>query len=50
MELVVIRFDAEGVTVCGQWELSPEWVADNRFVVPNDPNSIPLNLWDAGIG
>lgn len=50
MELVVIRFDAEGVTVCGQWELSPEWVADNRFVVPNDPNSIPLNLRDAGIG
>lgn len=43
MDLVVLKLHPDGsVTKVGQESISPAWLADNRFVLPADPNALAL--------
>ena len=44
MELVVFALNADGsVTKLGQMNVSPSWLADNRFLIPTDPACLILD-------
>ncbi len=44
MELVVFNLTEDGrVIKTGERSLSPSWLADNRFIVPTDPNRLVLD-------
>ncbi len=49
MELIVFALKADGsVAEIGKKNVSPAWLADNRFLMPTDPNRLILDDADAG--
>ncbi len=51
MRLMVLRLNADGsVTKSGEINVSPSWVADNRFLVPTNPGEMMLDDTDSGAG
>ena len=49
MELAVFRLNADGsVTKTGEMNVSPSWLADNKFIVPTDPGCLILDDPDNG--
>ena len=49
MELAVFSLNADGsVTKTGERNVSPSWLADNRFMVPTDPGCLVLDDLDNG--
>jgi len=44
MELIVFRLNQDGsITKIGEKNVSPAWLADNKFLVPTDPGSLILD-------
>ena len=44
MKLIVFGLNEDGsVTKSGEMNVSPSWIADNRFVVPTDPGKLALD-------
>ena len=44
MRLVVFSLNADGsVTKTGEMNVSPSWLADNKFIVPTDPGKLILD-------
>ena len=49
MRLVVFSLNADGsVTKTGEMNVSPSWLADNKFIVPTDPGKLILDDGDNG--
>lgn len=49
MRLVVFSLNADGsVTKSGEMNVSPSWLADNKFIVPADPSNFILDDADKG--
>lgn len=49
MELVVLSLNKDGsVTKSGEMNVSPSWLADNKFIVPTDPGGFILDDLDNG--
>ncbi len=49
MRLVVLILNEDGsVTKSGEMNVSPSWLADNKFIVPTDPGSLILDDADNG--
>lgn len=49
MELVVLSLNKDGsVTKSGEMNVSPSWLADNKFIVPTDPGRFVLDDLDNG--
>ena len=49
MRLVVFSLNADGsVTKTGEMNVSPSWLADNKFIVPTDPGMLILDDADSG--
>ena len=49
MRLMVLRLNADGsVTKSGEANVSPSWLADNRFLMPTDPGRLILDDMDSG--
>lgn len=49
MRLVVFSLNADGsVTKTGEMNVSPSWIADNKFIVPTDPGRLILDDADNG--
>jgi len=49
MKLTVFSLNADGsVTKLGERNVSPSWLADNKFIVPTDPNCFVLDDLDNG--
>jgi len=49
MSLVVLSLNADGsVTKVGEMNVSPSWLADNKFIVPTDPGKLILDDVDNG--
>ena len=49
MKLTVFSLNADGsVTKTGQMNVSPSWLADNKFIVPTDPGCFILDDLDNG--
>ena len=49
MNLIVFSLNADGsVTKLGERNVSPSWLADNKFVVPTDPGCLVLDDLDNG--
>ena len=49
MRLVVFSLNADGsVTKTGEMNVSPSWLADNKFIVPTDPDKLILDDADNG--
>lgn len=49
VRLVVFSLNADGsVTKTGEMNVSPSWLADNKFIVPTDPGMLILDDADSG--
>ena len=49
MKLTVFSLNADGsVTKLGERNVSPSWLADNKFIVPTDPGCLMLDDLDNG--
>ena len=49
MHLIVFSLNEDGsVTKSGERNVSPSWLADNKFIVPTDPGKITLDDLDDG--
>ena len=49
MRLIVFGLNADGgVTKAGEMNVSPSWLADNKFIVPTDPGKLILDDADNG--
>ena len=49
MHLIVFRLNEDGsVTKSGEMNVSPSWLADNKFIVPTDPGCMILDDLDNG--
>lgn len=49
MKLIVFRLNEDGsVTKSGEMNVSPSWLADNKFIVPTDPSKLILDDADNG--
>ena len=49
MRLLVFRLNKDGsVTKKGEMNVSPSWLADNKFIVPTDPGKLILDDADNG--
>ena len=49
MKLTVFSLNADGsVTKIGEMNVSPSWLADNKFIVPTDPGCLILDDLDNG--
>lgn len=49
MKLVVLSLNKDGsVTQSGEMNVSPSWLADNKFIVPTDPDRFVLDELDNG--
>ena len=49
MNLIVFSLNEDGsVTKSGEMNVSPSWLADNKFIVPTDPGCLILDDLDHG--
>ena len=49
MRLIVFSLNADGsVTKIGEMNVSPSWLADNKFIAPTDPGKLILDDADNG--